>query len=248
MSGHSKWANIKHRKAAQDEKKGKVFTKVAKEIVVAVKIGGPDPDMNSRLRLALDKAKECNLPKDNVERAIKKGSGEGNENIYEEVAYEGYGPGGVAILVKALTDNKNRTVADVRSTLSKKGGSMGEAGCVAWMFESKGIIEIASDKADEDELMDFAIEAGADDLVVEDEVFQIVTAPSNYFAVKTAVEDKYEISHSEITMQPKNTVPVTADDLRKLMNITDALEDLDDVQEVYSNFEADDATMAEMED
>lgn len=249
MSGHSKWANIKHRKAAQDEKKGKVFTKVAKEITVAVKIGGPDPDMNSRLRLALDKAKECNLPKDNVERAIKKGTGEGNENIYEEVTYEGYGPGGVAVLVKALTDNKNRTVAEVRSTLSKKGGNMGESGCVAWMFESKGIIEIPLDKADEDTLMELALEIGAEDVLVEDDVYQVTTEPSNYFAVKTELEGKgYVISHSEITMQPKNTVKVEADDLRKLMNITDALEDLEDVQEVFSNFEADDETMAQMED
>ncbi|MCD8552399.1 YebC/PmpR family DNA-binding transcriptional regulator [Seleniivibrio sp.] len=249
MSGHSKWANIKHRKAAQDAKKGKAFTKVAKEIVVAVKEGGADPDMNSRLRLALDKAKECNLPKDNIDRAIKKGSGEGNENTFEEITYEGYGPGGVAILIKALTDNRNRTVAEVRSTMNKKGGNMGEAGCVAWMFESKGIIEIPKDKADEETLLELALELGAEDVKDEGDVFQVVTEVGTYFSVKTALEEqKYEINYSEVTMKPKNTITIGEDDLRKLFNITDALEDLDDVQEVFSNFDADEATMAAMEE
>ncbi|MGE4266436.1 MAG: YebC/PmpR family DNA-binding transcriptional regulator [Deferribacterales bacterium] len=249
MSGHSKWANIKHRKAAQDAKKGKAFTKVAKEIVVAVKEGGADPDMNSRLRLALDKAKECNLPKDNIDRAIKKGSGEGNENTFEEITYEGYGPGGVAILIKALTDNRNRTVAEVRSTMNKKGANMGEAGCVAWMFESKGIIEIPKEKADEETLLELALELGAEDVKDEGDVFQVITEVSSYFAVKTALqEQKYEINYSEVTMKPKNTVTIGEDDLRKLFNITDALEDLDDVQEVFSNFDADEATMAAMEE
>ncbi len=248
MAGHSKWANIKHRKAAQDAKKGKAFTKVAKEIMVAVKEGGPDPLMNSRLRLALDKAKECNLPKDNVDRAIKKGTGEGSENAFEEINYEGYGPGGVAILVCALTDNRNRTVAEVRSTMNKKGGSMGEAGCVAWIFESKGIIEISKEKADEEALFELALELGADDVSDEGDVFKIITEPSEYFTVKTGLEEKgYELNFSEVTKEPKNKIPLGADDLRKLFNITDALEELDDVQEVFSNFEADDATMAELE-
>jgi YebC/PmpR family DNA-binding regulatory protein len=249
MAGHSKWANIKHRKAAQDAKKGKAFTKVAKEIAVAVKEGGADPVMNSRLRLALDKAKECNLPKDNVDRAIKKGTGEGNENSYEEITYEGYGPGGVAILIKALTDNRNRTVAEVRSTMNKKGGNMGEAGCVAWIFESKGIIEIPRDKADEETLLELALELGAEDVKDEGDVFQVVTEVGSYFAVKSALEEKkYEINYSEVTMKPKNTITLGAEDLRKLFNITDALEDLDDVQEVFSNFDADEATMAAMEE
>lgn len=249
MAGHSKWANIKHRKAAQDAKKGKAFTKVAKEIAVAVKEGGADPVMNSRLRLALDKAKECNLPKDNIDRAIKKGTGEGNENQYEEITYEGYGPGGVAILIKALTDNRNRTVAEVRSTMNKKGGNMGEAGCVAWIFESKGIIEISKEKADEETLLELALELGAEDVKDEGDVFQVVTEVASYFSVKTALEEqKYEINYSEVTMKPKNTITLGADDLRKLFNITDSLEDLDDVQEVFSNFDADEATMAALED
>lgn len=249
MSGHSKWANIKHRKAAQDARKGKAFTKVAKEIAVAAKIGGGDPEMNPRLRLALDKARSVNLPKDNVERAIKKGTGEGNDSVFDDVVYEGYGPGGVAILVKALTDNKNRTVAEVRSTMSKKGGSMGEPGCVAWMFENKGIIEINKGSLNEDELMELAIEAGAEDMIDEGDVFQVVTDPSEYFNVKGVLEEKeLDISFSELSMKPKNTIPLTGADLRKLFNITEALEDLDDVQEVFSNFEADEAAMAELEE
>lgn len=249
MAGHSKWANIKHRKAAQDAKKGKAFTKVAKELTVAAKIGGADPEMNPRLRVALDKARSCNMPKDNVERAIKKGTGEGNDSIFEDVIYEGYGPGGVAILVKALTDNKNRTVAEVRSTMGKKGGNMGEPGCVAWMFENKGLIEISKENIDEETLMDLALEAGAEDVLDEGDVFQVVTEPSEYFTVKGVLEEKeVEMSFSEVSMKPKNKTPLTGDDLRKLFTLTDALEDLDDVQEVFSNFEADEAAMAELED
>jgi len=248
MAGHSKWANIKHRKAAQDAKKGKAFTKVAKELTVAAKIGGADPEMNPRLRVALDKAKSVNLPKDNVERAIKKGTGEGSDAVFEDVVYEGYGPGGVAILVKALTDNKNRTVAEVRSTMSKKGGNMGEPGCVAWIFETKGIIEIKKDVMDEEELMDMALEAGAEDVLDEGDVFQVVTEPSEYFTVKGEIESKgIEMSFSEVSMKPKNTIPLDSADLKKLFTITDSLEDLDDVQEVYSNFEADENAMAELE-
>lgn len=248
MAGHSKWANIKHRKAAQDAKKGKAFTKVAKELTVAAKMGGADPEMNPRLRVALDKAKSVNLPKDNVERAIKKGTGEGNDAIFEDVVYEGYGPGGVAILVKALTDNKNRTVAEVRSTMSKKGGNMGEPGCVAWIFENKGLIEIKKDAIEEEELMDLALEAGADDVVDEGDVFQVVTEPSEYFAVKAVIEEKgLEMTFSEVSMKPKNSTPLSGEDIKKLFNITDALEELDDVQEVFSNFEADADAMAELE-
>lgn len=249
MAGHSKWANIKHRKAAQDAKKGKAFTKVAKEITVAAKIGGGDPEMNPRLRLALDKAKAVNLPKDNVERAIKKGTGEGNDAIFEDVVYEGYGPGGVAILVQALTDNKNRTVAEVRSTISKKGGNMGEPGCVAWMFENKGLIEINKEGIDEEELMELALEAGAEDVVDEGDVFQVVTEPSEYFTVKSIIEEKgIEMNFSEVSMKPKNTTPVELSDLKKILQITEALEELDDVQDVFSNFEADEETMAGLEE
>ncbi|PLX67634.1 MAG: YebC/PmpR family DNA-binding transcriptional regulator [Denitrovibrio sp.] len=249
MAGHSKWANIKHRKAAQDAKKGKAFTKVAKELTVAAKIGGGDPEMNPRLRLALDKAKAANLPKDNVERAIKKGTGEGSDAVFEDVVYEGYGPGGVAILVKALTDNKNRTVAEVRSTMSKKGGNMGEPGCVAWIFENKGLIEISKEVIDEESLMDLALEACAEDVLDEGDVFQVVTEPSEYFTVKGVIEEKgLEMSYCEVTMKPTNNVPIEGSDLKQLFNITEALEDLDYVQEVFSNFEADDDAMASLED
>ncbi|WP_022852277.1 YebC/PmpR family DNA-binding transcriptional regulator [Limisalsivibrio acetivorans] len=249
MAGHSKWANIKHRKAAQDAKKGKVFTKVAREITVAAKEGGGDPEMNPRLRLALDKAKQVNLPKDNVERAIKKGTGEGSEASFEDVTYEGYGPAGVAILVQTLTDNRNRTVSEVRSTLTKRGGSMGEAGSVAWVFDKKGFIEIKAEGVNEEELMETALEAGAEDFREDGDVFVVETAVGDFLSVKEELESKgYTFDYAEITMKPSNTVPIEGEDLKKLIALTDALEDLDDVQEVFSNFEADDAAMASLED
>lgn len=236
MAGHSKWANIKHRKAAQDAKKGKIFTKVAKEITVAAKLGGGDPEMNPRLRLALDKAKSVNLPKDNVERAIKKGTGEGNEANFEDVTYEGYGPGGVAILVQALTDNKNRTVSEVRSTMSKKDGSMGEAGCVSWIFDKKGVITIPLNNVDEETIMSLAIDAGAEDVEIGEEYYEIICNPSEYEDVKESIEkSEIEYEYAEITMRPKNTVEVEDDVAKKVINLLEALEDLDDIQEVYSN-------------
>lgn len=239
MAGHSKWANIKHRKAAQDAKKGKIFTKIAKELTVAAKIGqSGDPEFNPRLRLALDKAKAANMPKENVERAIKKGLGEGDGANYEDVTYEGYGPGGVAILVQALTDNKNRTVAEVRSTFTKRGGSMGEAGCVAWMFDKKGVINIPKGAVDEDTLMMIAIDAGAEDVVSEDDGFEVITDPANYETVKKAIEaNNIKIEYAEITMRPKNTIELSGEEAEKTMALLEALEDLDDVQEVYSNFD-----------
>jgi YebC/PmpR family DNA-binding regulatory protein len=239
MAGHSKWANIKHRKAAQDAKKGKIFTKIAKELTVAAKLGqSGDPEFNPRLRLALDKAKAANMPKDNVERAIKKGLGNDDGVSYEEVIYEGYGPGGVAILVQALTDNKNRTVAEVRSTLTKRGGSMGEAGCVAWMFDKKGVINIPKDAVDEDTLMMIAIEAGAEDVINDDDGYEVITDPSSYETVKKAIEsNNIKIEYAEITMRPKNTIELSGEEAEKTMALLEALEDLDDVQEVYSNFD-----------
>lgn len=244
MAGHSKWANIKHRKAAQDAKKGKIFTKIAKELTVATKMGGSDPEMNPRLRVALDKAKSANMPKENVERAIKKGTGEGNDTTYYEVTYEGYGPGGFAILVNALTDNKNRTVAEVRSNLTKRGGSMGEAGCVAWMFEKKGIINVKRESADEDKIMELAINAGAEDVEVSDEGYEIVSEPENYYSIKEALEsEKIEIEFSEITMKPKTTVELKGEDAKKAMNLIEILEDLDDVQEVYTNADIDESEL-----
>jgi YebC/PmpR family DNA-binding regulatory protein len=243
VAGHSKWANIKHRKAAQDAKKGKIFTKVAKEITVAAKLGGGDPEMNPRLRLALDKAKSVNLPKDNVERAIKKGTGEGNEANFEDVIYEGYGPGGVAILVQALTDNKNRTVSEVRSTMSKNGGNMGEAGCVSWIFDKKGVISIPLNYVDEETIMSLAIEAGAEDVETGEEYYEIVCDPADYENVKKTIEkSKIEYEYAEITMRPKNTVEVEGDTAKKVINLLEALEDLDDIQEVYSNFDMVDIT------
>lgn len=241
MSGHSKWANIKHRKGAQDAKRGKIFTKIAKELTIAARLGGGIPDMNPRLRMALDKAKSANMPKDNVERAIKKGTGEGSDANYYEVTYEGYGPGGAAIMVSALTDNKNRTVADVRSTLTKRGGSMGEAGCVAWMFEKKGVINVLKVAANEDTIMELAIEAGAEDVEISDEGYEIVSEPENYYGIKEALEKgNIQIEYSEITMKPKTTVELRGEDAKKAMTLVEILEDLDDVQDVYTNFDIDD--------
>lgn len=241
MSGHSKWANIKHRKGAQDAKKGKIFTKIAKELTIAAKLGGGIPDMNPRLRMALDKAKSANMPKDNVERAIKKGTGEGNDANYYEVTYEGYGPGGAAIMVSALTDNKNRTVADVRSTLTKRGGSMGEAGCVAWMFEKKGVINILKENAKEDFVMELAINVGAEDVEVTDDGYEIISEPENYYTIKEELEkNNIQIEYSEITMRPKTTVELKGEDAKKAMTLVEMLEDLDDVQDVYTNFDIDD--------
>lgn len=241
MAGHSKWANIKHRKGAQDAKRGKIFTKIAKELTIAAKLGGGIPDMNPRLRMALDKAKSANMPKDNVERAIKKGTGEGNDANYYEVTYEGYGPGGVAIMVSALTDNKNRTVADVRSTLTKRGGSMGEAGCVAWMFEKKGVINILKENAKEDFIMELAINVGAEDVEVTDDGYEVISEPENYYTIKEELEkNNIQIEYSEITMRPKTTVELKGEDAKKAMTLVEMLEDLDDVQDVYTNFDIND--------
>ena len=220
---------------------------MAKELTVAAKIGGGDPEMNPRLRVALDKARAANMPKDNVERAIKKGTGDGNESNFEQVNYEGYGPGGVAILIQTLTDNRNRTVSEVRSTLTKRGGSMGEAGSVAWIFEQKGLIQVKKDLVDEDTIMMLAIDAGAEDILTEDDVYEIICEPKEYWAVKEALEENnIEILFAEITMKPQNTVPLEKSDAEKLMKLIDFLEDLDDVQEVFANFEIDDEVMEQI--
>lgn len=247
MAGHSKWANIKHRKAAQDAKKGKVFTKIAKELTVAARLGGGDPEMNPRLRVALEKGRAANMPKDNVIRAINKGTGEGDDSIYYEINYDGYGPGGVAILIQTLTDNKNRTVSEVRNVLSKRGGNIGEAGSVSWIFEKKGIINIKQESVDEDTLMMVAIDSGAEDINTEDDNYEVVCEPKEYWAVRAALEEnKIPFEFADVTMKAKNTVPINAVDARKLMTLIDYLEDLDDVQEVYANFDIDDETMAEL--
>lgn len=242
MAGHSKWANIKHRKAAQDAKKGKVFTKIARELTVAAKQGGGDPDANSRLRLALDKARAANMPKDNVERAIKKGTGEGGDQNYEDITYEAYGPAGVGILVQVLTDNRNRSITDVRTVITKRGCTMAEAGSVSWQFEMKGLIEIESSKAGEDQVMEIALEHGAEDVENDGELFTVVTAPSDFEAVRKALEDAaVGISYAEVTMKPKSTVKVEGADAKKVIALVEALEDLDDVQEVYGNYDIDDS-------
>ena len=247
MSGHSKWANIKYKKAAQDAKKGRIFTKIAREITVAVKQGGADPTANPRLRLALDKAKSVNMPKDNVERAIKRGTGAGNEENYEDVIYEGYGPGGVALLLLVLTDNKNRTVADIRKILSRHGGALGESGCVGWIFERKGILRVNKDDVAEEKLYNLAIEEGALDINMQDMAYEVLVEPQDLERFKEIfVTHNIKIESAEVTMRPKNTIPVEKEEAKKLINLLNELDEHDDIQEVYSNFEIDDAILEEL--
>jgi YebC/PmpR family DNA-binding regulatory protein len=239
MAGHSKWANIKHRKGAVDAKRGKIFTKLIKEITVAARMGGGDPAANPRLRSAIAAAKAVNMPKDNVERGIKKGTGELEGVSYEEILYEGYGPGGVAVLVECMTDNRNRTVADVRSFFSKANGNLGESGCVSWMFDKKGSIMIDKETIDEEKLMDIALEAGAEDVVDEDGVFQVLTAPEDFETVREALEnDGIAYSEASLSMIPQNVVEVNDEKTAtQLMKLIDNLEDNDDVQHVHANFD-----------
>ncbi|PIP39372.1 MAG: YebC/PmpR family DNA-binding transcriptional regulator [Desulfobacterales bacterium CG23_combo_of_CG06-09_8_20_14_all_51_8] len=245
MSGHSKWANIKHKKGAEDAKRGKIFTKVVKEIIVAARLGGGDPSANPRLRTVLLKAKVNNLPKDNVDRAIKKGTGELEGVNYEELSYEGYGPGGVAVLVESLTDNKNRTVADIRHVFNKHNGNLGENGCVAWMFDKKGWISVSRKAVNEETLMSVALDAGAEDIRDEDEDnFEIVMAPDDFDAVKTALEKAaIPIVDSEVTMLPKNYISIAGKEAESMVKLMDALEDNDDVQKVYTNADIPDEVM-----
>ena len=238
MSGHSKWATTKHKKAAADAVKGRLFTKVTKEITVAAKDGGGDPDMNPRLRLALAKAKEANMPKDNVEKAIKKGTGELPGVIYETIVYEAFGPGGVGILVEALTDNKNRASAEVKNILSRKGGNMAGPGSVSRLFHKKGLIVIDKTKIDEDKLMDIVLNAGAEDMKTEEKSYEITTDPKDFEKVKKALDDnKVECQMAEVTMVPTMTVKVTGEPAKHLLALVDALEEYDDVQNVYANFD-----------
>ncbi len=247
MAGHSKWANIKHRKEAEDNKKGKIFTKIARELTVAAKIGGGDPASNSRLRLALDKARASNMPKDNVERAVKKGTGEGNDQIFEDITYEGYAPGGVGILVKTLTDNRNRTIMEVRTVITKRGGSMAEAGSVAWQFENKGIIEVPVTACSEDDIMNYVLEAGAEDVVTDGDIYSITTEPAEFENVKKHLEENnIQIDFAELSMKPKTTIDVEGEAAKKLIALVEALEDLDDVQEVYGNYKIDDSVFDEL--
>ncbi len=245
MAGHSKWANIKHKKMREDARKGRIFTKVAREIIVAARLGGGDPDKNPRLRRAIQLAKSVNMPKENIERAIKRGIGELPGVTYEEVVYEGYGPGGVAIMVEAITDNRNRTVSEIRSIFSKHGGSLGETGCVSWLFERKGVIRIAEEAVSEDELMEVAIEAGAEDVKIEDGLYQVITSFEDYDAVKRAIEEReIPVESAEITYIPQNTVKVEGEKAEKLLKLLEALESHDDVQHTYANFDIPDEVLA----
>jgi YebC/PmpR family DNA-binding regulatory protein len=245
VSGHSKWSTIKRKKGALDAKRGKIFTRLIKEITVAARMGGGDADGNPRLRAAIASAKTENMPKDNIERAIKKGTGELEGAVYEEITYEGYGPGGVAVLVDCMTDNKNRTVADIRHYFSKSGGNLGESGCVSWMFNKKGTILVDKETIDEEELMDKALEAGAEDVIEEDNVFQVETSPDDFEAVREALEaDGVNFIEASVAMVPQNIVDITDEKTaRQILMLLENLEDHDDVQNVYANFDIPDEIM-----
>ena len=233
MSGHSKWSTIKHKKAAKDAKKGRLFTRLIKEITVAARMGSGDINANPRLRTAVAAAKAASMPNDNIERAIKKGTGE-----LEGVSYEGYGPGGVAILAQVLTDNKNRTVSEIRHLFSKHGGNLGESGCVAWMFDKKGLITVEKSQIDEERLLGIVLEAGAEDVREEEDIFEVVTQPENFEGVKEKLEsENMPLASAQVTMIPKSTVTVDQKNVEPLLKLTEELEDHDDVQSVSANFD-----------
>lgn len=247
MSGHSKWASIKHKKAQVDAKRGQIFTKLIREITVAAKSGGGDPDSNPRLRLAISTAKSANMPADNIERAIKKGTGEQEGVNYEEVIYEGYAPGGVAIFVQCLTDNKNRTASEIRNIFAKKSGNMAGAGSVAWLFEKKGLIVVDHSKASEDQLMELALSAGAEDLSGADTKFEIITGPADFEVVKKALDNaRISYESADLQMIPKNLVPVSPALARQVLILIEALEEHEDVQHVYANCDLPDEVMKEV--
>ena len=244
MAGHSKWANIKFRKERQDAKKGKIFTKLIKEITIAARNGGGDPESNPILRNAIQNAKAANMPMKNIENAIKKGTGELPGVIYEEVTYEGYGPGGVAIYIECTTDNKNRTVSEIRYLLNKYGGNLGESGCVAWMFDKKGLILVPKVNYDEEELMLIAIDSGADDFKVEDEFYEIYTSFEEFEEINSILNQKgTQVESSNITFIPQTTMPLEGKQAEQMLKMMDALEDNDDVQNVYANFDIDEEVM-----
>jgi YebC/PmpR family DNA-binding regulatory protein len=240
MSGHSKWANIRHRKAAVDAKRGKIFTKLIRELTVAAKEGGSDPESNPRLRTAIATAKGANMPNDTIDRAIKRGAGDIEGVVYNEIFYEGYGPGGSAVYVKTLTDNKNRTVSEIRRIFTKHGGGLGENGCVAWMFDLRGRIAFPADSVDEDTLFDLVIDAGADDVRTEDSEIVVVAPTENYETVRRAVSDAgIQYESAEVTMIPQTSVRIEGRDAEHMIRLMEALEDSDDVQNVYANFDID---------
>ena len=248
MSGHSKWSTIKHKKAAKDAKRGKAFTKLIREITVATRMGSSgDPNFNPRLRTAILAAKSASMPNDNIERAIKKGLGEGGGATYEDVMYEGYGSGGVAIMVRCLTDNRNRTVADVRGIFQRGGGSLGEAGCVGWMFQRRGVVVVGGGALDEDGLMEVTLEAGGDDVSGSAGHWEISTAPEAFEAVREALEKAgAAIESAEVTLVPANTVPVRGDEAQRLLKLLDLLDDHDDVQDVSVNADLDEEEVARL--
>ena len=244
MSGHSKWSSIKHKKGAADAKRGKIFTRLIKEITVAARLGGGDPMGNPRLRSAVQAAKAENMPKDNIERAIKKGTGELEGTSYDEVNYEAYGPGGVAVLINCLTDNKNRTVADLKHIFDRHGGNLGEPGCVAWIFEKKGLIVFDKDKVDEEKLLELALEAGAEDVQEEESTFEVLIPPSEFEAVKSAFEgEAWAFNLAEVSMIPQNTIKLEGKKAEQMLNLMETLEDNDDVNHVYANFDIPDEVM-----
>ncbi|HKJ71397.1 MAG TPA: YebC/PmpR family DNA-binding transcriptional regulator [Gammaproteobacteria bacterium] len=247
MAGHSKWANIKHRKAAQDAKRGKIFTRLIKEITVAARLGGGDPEANPRLRQAVDKALASNMPKDNIDRAIKRGTGELEGVSYEEVNYEGYAPGGVAVLVECMTDNKNRTVSEIRHLFSKNGGSLGENGCVEYLFNKVGMLVLEGEGIDEDTVLEAAMEAGAEDMEAEDGQFTVYTDPQDFEAVKANLEAAgWQPAVAEVTMKPDTTVHVEGKQAEQVLKLLEALEDSEDVQNVYANYDIPDEVLEQV--
>ncbi len=247
MSGHNKWSSIKHKKGAADAKRGKIFTRIIREIAIAARMGGGDPSGNPRLRTAIVAAKDANMPKDNVERAIKKGTGELEGASYEDFVIEGYGAGGVAIIVEGTTDNRNRSMPEIRHLFGKYNGNMGETGCVAWMFETKGVIYIPTEGQEEDKVLECALEAGAEDMETEDEFFQIKTPPESLFRIREELEAKgIKVDSASIQRIPTNTVALEGKDAEKALKLYSALEDHDDISNVYANFEIDDELIEQL--
>ncbi|OGR50958.1 MAG: transcriptional regulator [Elusimicrobia bacterium GWA2_62_23] len=250
MGGHSHWAGIKHKKAITDAKRGKVWTKIIKEITIAAKVGGGKPEDNPRLRKSIEDAKAANMPLDNVKRAIRRGTGQEPGVVYEEITYEGYGPGGIAVIINVTTDSKNRAASEIRKILDQHGGNMGSAGCVGWMFEQKGYISVKKADAKEDELMSLSLEVGAEDFRSPEgsDEYEVITAPQDFDSVKAKLEEKkVPLVTSEITMLPKNEVNVGEDNAQRVLDLMESLEDHDDVQKVYSNFNIPDAVIAKLE-
>jgi YebC/PmpR family DNA-binding regulatory protein len=248
MSGHSKWHNIRIRKGKQDAVRGKVFTRLAREIIVAARHGGGDPDMNPPLRLAIQKARQANMPADTVKRNVQRGTGELEGERLEEITYEGYGPAGVAVMIEVLTENRNRTVSDIRHVFAKYGGNMSESGSVSWQFRSQGVITVEQDKVAEEKLLEISMDAGADDLTTEDGSYEISTSPEDFHRIQTALESAgIPISNAELTFVPTNVVAVSEKDAPAVLKLMEALEDLDDVQRAYANFDIPEAIMTALE-